>query len=420
MKFFWQKEEKEAQFESVLKRLIAEQMGAATSVTPTTCLKSPTVQAIVTAISRRISSTPVHVYQTGEKDGIATKEKLPRHPVALLLKQPNDYQSSVDYWQDLASTLVRHGKYIAIKGQGQTGPIRKLYPINPGAVSIKQDFQKLDGAVTFKYNETDYPFAKIHYVRGPAIDFIDAESPVENVKTAIGLEIACEEYGATFFNNGAMPLLIFKYLAGSKGFKTPEDEKKFVESFQSSFSGSKRNKAMMLPVGMEVDKTNIENDKAQFLETRKFYQTVIAGAWGVPPHLVGNLENGHYNNVEQQDKDFTLNVIMPYIRMIEAAMERDLLTQADRNSGVVIRFNMDATLRASFEERQKGLEIQLRNGVITPNQWREVEGDNPRDKGNEYYYSANLIKEGEEPLTRQGNSNDRTADNQEPGNQGTQ
>jgi len=274
--------------------------------------------------------------------------------------------------------------------------------------------------VTFDYGGQTYPFSKIHYIRGPATNFIDAESPVENIKTAIGIEIACEEYGSTFFNNGAMPLLIFKYMQGSKGFKTPEDEKKFVESFQSSFSGTKRNKAMMLPLGMEVDKTNIENDKAQFLETRKFYQTVIAGAWGVPPHLVGNLENGHYNNVEQQDKDFTLNVIMPYIRTIESAMERDLLTVNDRNNGVVIRFNMDATLRATFEERQQGLQIQLQNGVITPNQWREIEGKNPREDGDDYYYSANLIKEGEEPLTRQGNGNDRTANNQEPGNQNTQ
>jgi len=420
MKWFWQKEEKTAQFETVLQRLIAQQAGYANSVTPRTCLRAPTVQAIVTAISRRISATPVHVYETGESGGIETKKRIPKHPVANLLRSPNEYQSSVDYWQDLASTLVRHGKYIAIKGQGQTGPIRKLYPLVPDGVTIKQDFNRLDGSVTFDYGGQTYPFSKIHYIRGPATNFIDAESPVENIKTAIGIEIACEEYGSTFFNNGAMPLLIFKYMQGSKGFKTPEDEKKFVESFQSSFSGTKRNKAMMLPLGMEVDKTNIENDKAQFLETRKFYQTVIAGAWGVPPHLVGNLENGHYNNVEQQDKDFTLNVIMPYIRTIESAMERDLLTVNDRNNGVVIRFNMDATLRATFEERQQGLQIQLQNGVITPNQWREIEGKNPREDGDDYYYSANLIKEGEEPLTRQGNGNDRTANNQEPGNQNTQ
>jgi HK97 family phage portal protein len=395
---FKKPEVKEQHFETVLQRLISAVYGSGSAVTPETCFKSPTVQAIVTAVSRRISSTPVHIYQVGESNGQETKTKLPSHPVANLLRAPNDWQSSVDYWQDLASCLIRYGRYIAVKGRGQTGPIRKLFPVSPGAVSIEQEsVTSLSSGIKFRINNEYYPMSKVHYIRGPARDFINGDSIVENIRNAIGLEIACEEYGATFFNNGALPLLIFKYIQGSRGFKTPEDEKKFIEDFQKTFSGGNRHRAMLMPVGIELDTPKIENDKSQFLETRKFYQTVIAGAWGVPQHLVGNLENGHYNNVEQQDKDFTLNVIMPYIRAIESAMERDLLTQQDRINGIIIRFNMDATLRASFQERQAGLQIQFQNGVISPNEWREIEGKNPREDGNEYYYSANLIKEGMDP-----------------------
>ena len=68
-------------------------------------------------------------------------------------------------------------------------------------------------------------------------------------------------------------------------------------------------------------------------------------------------------------------------------MERDLLTEQDRDSGVIIRFNMDSTLRAAFKERQEGLKIQREMGVINPDEWRELEGKNPRpdDGGNEYW-----------------------------------
>ena len=62
---------------------------------------------------------------------------------------------------------------------------------------------------------------------------------------------------------------------------------------------------------------------------------------------------------------------------------------------------MDATLRASFMERQQGLEVQRRNGVINPNEWRELEGKNPRDDGDDYGYSANMIIEGQEPASRE-------------------
>lgn len=402
MKWPWEKKHDVNQFETVLQRLIAAAYGHGTAVNPETCMASPTVQAIVTAVSRRFAATPIHVYGTSIVNGIEAKQKLPDHPVAKLLKKPNEWQSPVDYWQDLASTLVRHGKYIAVKGQTSGGKVMNLWPINPGGVVIKSDFSGLNGKITFHSGQDVYDFNQVHYVRGPAKDFIDAESPVNNIKTAIGLEIACEEFGASFFNNGALPLMQFFFTPEFKGFRKPEDEKQFVEDFQAQFTGSKRNRAYLLPKGVDSKLTPYENEKSQFLETRKFYQTVIAGAWGVPQHLVGNLENGHYNNVEQQDKDFTINVIMPYFRMCEAAMERDLLTQDDRDKGIVIRFNMDATLRASFEERQKGLQVQFQNGVINQDEWREIEGKNPKPDGDgsDYYYSANLIKEGMEPVSR--------------------
>jgi len=399
MKWPWTREQKAEQFETVLQRIVAAASGLSEFVTPETCMKAPTVQALVTAISRRISITPVHVLETSESNGREIKKRLPKHPVARLLRRPNDWQSTVDYWQDLTSSLVRHGKFFAVKGKGQTGPIRKLFPINASDVTVKQDTDTL--AVSFQHNAVNIPMSKVHYIRGPARNYYDGDSPVDNIKTAIGLEIACEEYGATFFHNGAIPLLFLKYAQGMKGFKTPTDEKKFVDDFQEKFSGRNRHKAFLLPPGIEPQDVNIENDKAQFLETRKFNQTVIAGAWGVPPHLVGNLENGTYNNVEQQDKDFTLNVIMPYIKIIESAMERDLLTDRDRNNGIVIRFNMDATLRADFKSRMEGYQIQIQNAMMTPNEGRENEGENPSTNpvADSLYYSANLIRDGETPET---------------------
>jgi HK97 family phage portal protein len=105
----------------------------------------------------------------------------------------------------------------------------------------------------------------------------------------------------------------------------------------------------------------------------------------VPPHLVGDLERTAINNFEQQSLDFVMSVVLPYVRIFEAAMERDLLTDADRAGGVIIRFNVDAALRGDFKTRQEGLKIQREAGVINPNEWREREGLNPRKGGEEYW-----------------------------------
>lgn len=400
MKLFgwFQRSEKGAQFEDVLQRIVAAQQGMSDAVTPENCMQSPTVHAIVTAISRRIAVSPVHVYRKATKNGLDSKERLPNHPVAKLLAYPNKWQSRNDYWLDATSALVRHGKYFAWKSRGSTGPIRELLPIKSSNVTVTQDRQTW--RVGFTYDGAELEPSKLHYVRGPARDFVNGDSPVKDVSQAIALEIAAERFGSTFFDNGAIPLLIFKYMQGTGRFKSEEDEKKFIEDFQGQFSGRKRHRALLLPKGIETgDPIKVENDKAQFLETRKYQRTVIAGAFGVPPHLVGDLERATFNNVEQQDSDFTLNVVLPVAQAFEAAMERDLLTDEDVNSGVVIRFNLDSILRADFKSRQEGLQIQRRNGVINANEWREIERMNPlsdEDGGNDYIHEANMVIAGKE------------------------
>ena len=395
------RERKAAQFETVLQRIIAAQSGIGAGVTPENCMKSPTVHAIVTAISRRLSVTPVHVYKTATSNGRQTKEQDRKHPVARLLAYPNDWQTRQNFWADAASCFVRYGRFYAHKGRGTTGPIRELIPLHPGAVSPKQDDQY---RVTYEVREQgggikEMTGAQLLHVRGAARNFIEGDSPVRDVAQAIALEIAAESFGATFFDNGALPLMVLRYMQGSKGFKTKEEEAQFVSDFQAAFGGGNRHKALLLPAGIETgDPVKIENDKAQFLETRKYQRTVIAGAFGVPPHLVGDLERATFNNVEQQDQDFTLNVIMPVAQAFEAAMERDLLTDEDWSAGTIIRFNLDSILRADFKSRQEGLQLQRQNGVLSADEWREIEGKNPlagESGGDDYWRPGNMLVAGE-------------------------
>lgn len=374
--------------DQVIRRLeAAYETGSGVVVTPENCEESPTVQAIVNAVCTTIQSLPVHVIRKGTSNGRESKETLPSHPVARLLEQPNDWQTSTDYWGDLASVLVRYGRYVAIKGRGVTGPIRRLYPVQPSAVVIDQDDElSVRFRVTSTRGQREYTLDEVHYVRGRAKDFLCGDSPVVKAREAIGLEIAAQRFGAAFFGNGATPGLVFRPKPGVT--INPEQRTQFLDSVQAFASVSKRFKAMLLPHGLETpDPIKVENDKAQFLETRKMQRSVIAGAFGVPPHLVGDLERGTFSNIEHQSQEFQEKVILPYVRVIERAMERDLLTVDDRRAGIAIRFNLDAALRADFKSRQEGLKMQREAGVINPNEWREREGMNPRtDPGGDEYW----------------------------------
>ncbi|KKL87229.1 hypothetical protein LCGC14_1936790, partial [marine sediment metagenome] len=255
MKWWWQKKEEKNQFEDVLMRIVAQQEGTyGTSVTPENCMKSPTVHAIVTAISRRLSVTPIHVFKRSMSSKGEAKEKLPNHPVAKLLQRPNGWQTRLDFWQDATSVFVRHGRFYAYKSRGSTGPIRELIPLHPDRVTPKQDpdTYRVSFEVTGGAGETfEYPISKIFHARGPARDFLKGDSPVKDVAETIALEILAEKFGVTFFQNGALPLLVFNFQEGSAGFKDADQEKEFIEGFQEAFSGSKKHKGMLLPKGLD-------------------------------------------------------------------------------------------------------------------------------------------------------------------------
>jgi HK97 family phage portal protein len=308
-----------------------------------------------------------------------------------LLAKPNGWQSNTDYWLDATSQLVRFHNYYAWKGQGRTGPVRELIPLHAGCVVPYQDTITL--AVTYRttiqgqYHE--YQPSQVHHARGASRDFLCGNSPVMDVAEAIALEIAAEKFGAAFFGNGATPGLVLQNGVNSQGFKTDEERTKFRNNIEEVYGKRGRHRVLVLPKGIEVgQQIEIQNERAQFLQTRQYQRTVIAGAFGVPPHLVGDLSKGTYNNVEQQTLDFITNVVLPYCRIFECAMERDLLTDEDRANGVCIRFNIDAAVRADFKTRQEGLNIQRNAGVISSNEWREREGMNPisdDDGGDEYW-----------------------------------
>lgn len=369
----------------------AHQTASGIQVTPETCMKSPTVQAAVTAISRRMSTLPIHVLRRVSSKGRVRKERQPNHPVAKLLAKPNDWQGRSNYWQDATSSLIRYGNFYAFKERGATGPIRRLTPMHAGSTTPdqKDDFSVIYKSTMPGGQFRELPASQVHHVRGPARDFVTGDSAIMDVKETIALEIAAESFGATFFGNGAMPSLVFEFMEGFVGFKSDQERQQFVEDFQASYGKKGRFRALLMPHGIKLgNPVGIDNDKAQFLETRKLQRSIIAGALGFPPHLVGDLERGTFSNIEHQSLEFVQAVVLPYVKVFEDSMERDLLTDEDRRGDIIIRFNLDGALRGDFKSRQEGHQIMRQNGVISANDWRENENLNPisdEDGGEEFW-----------------------------------
>ena len=213
-------------------------------------------------------------------------------------------------------------------------------------------------------------------------------------KNAIGMAIACEEYGAKFFANGAQPSGVLEHPG------TIKDPSRVRESWQNTFGGSQNaNKVAVLEEGMKYTPISISPEQAQFLETRKFQINEIARIFRVPPHMVGDLEKSSFSNIEQQSLEFEKYTLDPWVARWEQAIVRRLFTEEEKKK-YYVKFNVDGLLRGDYQSRMNGYATARQNGWMSANDIRELENLDripPEDGGDLYLINGNML-----PLSRAG------------------
>ncbi len=384
-------EQKDRSFDDIIRLMFASVGASGENVTPANAMRCTTVQAIVRALTNSIGSFPAMVFrEIKDDDGKVTLEPLPSHPVVRLLRVPNKRQTQTQFFRNAMTHIALWGNFIAIKGQGQTGPILFLRPVSPDSVRVNDDdMMNPVYTIGLKGGERQFPAKQIlHITGGISVDGAMATSPVVLATEAIGLCLAAERLLAELYRNGAIPAFL---LTGGK-FQNKEQYEAWIESFEKTYGkGGDRGGVAMLPEGMDAKELTFKPIDAQLLQVRKFQRTEIASVWGVPPHKLADLERATFSNIEHQGVEFSQDVMLPYVRLFEQAMERDLLTIGDRRAGTVIRFDMDAAVRADFKSRVEGYVKMHQVGAISPNEIRAREGMNPRtDEGGDAYANPQM------------------------------
>ncbi|HIR80278.1 MAG TPA: phage portal protein, partial [Candidatus Limiplasma merdipullorum] len=226
------------------------------------------------------------------------------------------------------------------------------------------------------------------HIPGLGFDGIMGYSPIALEKNAIGLEIAAEEYGSTFFKNGARPSGILTHP------NTVKDPKRLRESWNAAYGGSSNgSKVAILEENMSFTPISLPNNEAQFLETRKFQVEEICRIFRVPPHLIGDLSRSTFSNIEHQSIDFATHTIRPWLVRIEQAMNRALFSVSEKGR-FYVQFNLDGLMRGDYKSRMEGYAIARQNGWMSANDIRALENLNPipdEEGGNTYLCNGNLV-----------------------------
>lgn len=355
--------------------------GSDDAVTTESALRVASVYACVRLLSASQAMLPLQLFA---RDG-ARRTLAEDHPVSRVLAAPNRWQTPFDF--EVMMSAHKHLRGNAFAYVSRIGNrVVELLPLNPEYVTVEQT-SELD--VIYRYrkpgrSEIVYSQAEIHHRRGLTTDGLLGLSPISAARKAIRLAMQTEKHGSALFKNSARPSGVLK----SPNTLTPDAAARLKESFASAYEGEDNaHKTLVLEEGLEWQQISMSAEDSQFIESRKFQRNEIAMFYGVPPHMIGDVERGTSwgSGIEQQSLGFLVHTLNPHLVTDQQSLARDLLSPDDRRRHVIAHDTSILT-RAEFATRQNGLEIQLRNGVINPNEWRQIEGLNPRadPQGDDY------------------------------------
>ncbi|OUP71372.1 phage portal protein [Anaerotruncus colihominis] len=353
------------------------------------------VYSCVRILAEAVAGLPLHLYRYKEDGG---KEKGIDHPLYLLLHdEPNPEMSSFVFRETLMTHLLLWGNAYAQIIRNGKGEVIALYPLMPDRMTVDRD---RDGKLYYEYTVStdDAPTVKgtvvrlkpsdVLHIPGLGFDGLVGYSPIAMAKNAIGMAIACEEYGAKFFANGAAPGGVLEHPG------TIKDPGRVRESWQSTFGGSgNANKIAVLEEGMKYTPIGISPEQAQFLETRKFQINEIARIFRVPPHMVGDLEKSSFSNIEQQSLEFVKYTLEPWLVRWEQSIQRTLFSPEEKKQ-YFAKFNVEGLLRGDYASRMSGYATARQNGWMSANDIRELENMDripAEDGGDLYLINGNML-----------------------------
>ena len=368
---------------------------AGKNVTERSAMQMTAVYSCVRILAEAVAGLPLHLYRYTENGG---KEKAIDHPLYHLLHdEPNPEMSSFVFRETLMTHLLLWGNAYAQIIRNGKNEVIALYPLMPNRMSVDRDsngklyytyYRGDDEAIKHKTTAVTLQPSDVLHIPGLGFDGLAGYSPIAMAKNAIGMAIACEEYGAKFFANGAAPGGVLEHPG------TIKDPQRVRESWQSTFGGSwNANKVAVLEEGMKYTPIGISPEQAQFLETRKFQINEIARIFRVPPHMVGDLEKSSFSNIEQQSLEFVKYTLDPWVVRWEQSIQRSLLSPKEKKT-YFAKFNVEGLHRGDYQSRMNGYAIGRQNGWMSANDIRELENLDlipDEEGGNLYLINGNML-----------------------------
>lgn len=362
----------------------AGRSSAGVRVTDQTALTFTAFYAAVNRIATDMASLSLAAF---ERQATGRREAPEQPADRVFAVEPNEEMDAFRFRQTEMAKVLMRGNAISELEFTRGGDLAKAWPQEAGTAWADRTPQSKRLYYEFDNGKRTLPPYKVLHLAGPGPDGITGWSILRLAKTAIGLGLAAETFGATFYGNASVP----KGAVSLPGVATPEMVANLRESIGAIHQGPENaHKPIILEGGATWTNTTIAPDEAQFLQTRQFQVVEIARLFGLPPHKIGDYTQSHRANVEEANLDYFVTTLMGWIRMFESAVNRRAFAGSDRGR-YYLEFNAASFLRGNMAARAQFYKEMLALGAITSNEIRRRENFDPiGEAGDQHIIPANM------------------------------
>lgn len=347
------------------------------TVTVNNAMRLTAVWSCVRIISETIATLPLGLYRRLDDGG---REAASDHDLHWILRSsPNSRMTSVQFWEAVvASMLLKGNAYVEIHRSGTR--VVALDFLMPGRVDVDAD-----SAGNLEYWYTPRKGARRQIAREnmlhiPAFS-LDGQiglSPISYGADVFGSAMSAEDVAGSTFKNGLHQTVAFEVGRTLK----PEQRDEFRDYVRRISGAMNAGLSPVLEEGVTAKTIGINPIDAQLLESRQYSAEDICRFFLIDPTIIGYADKASNwgTGLEQKMLRFLTFTLRTYMRRIEEAISKHLLTPAERRS-LYPEFAIEGLLRADSEARAEFYSKMTQNGIYTRDDCRMRE-NLPRKGGN--------------------------------------
>jgi HK97 family phage portal protein len=357
------------------------------AVTSETALNYAAAYRAVTLIATSLASMPIHICKM-DNEGNITKTNT-KHPTYRMLNiSPDKFQTAYSFRENIqVNCLTRGAGYARILRDKDARAI-SLEWLAPTSITpcvmekgkpklYYKYFEPITGAMIELDHDEVFVIPAL-----TAADGFSGVSPITYARESIAFGLAADKYSSDYLAKGG----------AIKGFLTKDarlgqKERDELRAEWVEFHEGLNNlwQVGILSGGMGWQDVNFSPSDIEFLATRKFQISEIARWFGVPPHMLGDLENVSYTNAEQMFDEFIKSTLLSWMTKWSNEIRMKLFTYDEARSYCAI-MDCSAIALGDVLKRAQANQIKFNCGVLNINEWRSQEkqptiGDN----GNKFF-----------------------------------